>query len=362
MKHRIANIQSLLTKHKLDALLIEDRPNLYHLAGFTGTTASLLVTANHSYLLVDHRYLQQAHSQCPDQQIKVYDQSFNGFVLELKKIISTHDIQSIGFDGTTIVYNRIESLKAAINAHWIPQDLTTIRAVKDDQDILMIKKAIAIGDQVYKNVFLDIQPGMKETDVVDMLFASLKSHGATDFSFDTIVASGTRSSMPHGVASNKVIEENDIVTIDFGVKYNHYCSDCTRTFFMSKKAAPALLEIYDIVLNANKAAIAAVRAGISTKEVDRVARDIITKAGYKDHFNHGTGHGLGIEIHEHPRLNQYTDVILQPNMIITIEPGIYLEGIGGVRIEDVVRVTKDGCEVLTKLDKELQYKTEGKTI
>jgi Xaa-Pro aminopeptidase len=213
---------------------------------------------------------------------------------------------------------------------------------------------------VFEEVYPKIKAGIKEKDVVDMMLSSLKKHGASDFSFGTIVASGNRSSMPHGVASDKLIESNDIITVDWGVILDHYCSDCTRTFFMQEPTNKKLMDMYQTVLKANKAAIAAVKAGVSTKVVDRVARDVVAAAGYGEYFNHGTGHALGIDIHEYPRLNPFTDVLLETNMVITIEPGIYIEGVGGVRIEDVVVVKENGCEVLTKLNKELQYKTEGK--
>lgn len=360
MNHRIKKIQTMLDLHRIDAILIEDSTNVFYLSQFTGTSGSLFITKNHAYALVDFRYIEQASKQCTDYTVVVYDQSMKGFTDRVNEIIRNEKIKHIGFDGDKTVFNRFEYFKEFINATLTAQDLSKIRAVKDQEEINLLKQAIAIGDQVFLEVFPQIKAGMRELDIVDLLHQQLKQAGASGFSFDTIVASGHRASMPHGVATDKIIESNDVVTIDWGVKMNRYCSDCTRTFFVSKPQNDELINIYQLVLKANQAAISAIKAGVSTKAIDAIARTIIANGGYGDAFNHGTGHGLGIDIHEYPRLNTYTDAILEPNMIITIEPGIYVEGLGGVRIEDVVRVTEDGCEVLTKLSKDLQYIAEGK--
>ncbi len=360
MNQRIDRIIKLLKLNSLDAMLIEDASNVFYLSQFTGTSASLLITNNQAYALVDFRYIEQANRQCVDYNVLVYDQSMEGFTQRVNEIMIKEKINRIGFDGEKMVFNRVERLKEVIDVTWISKDLTTLRAIKDKHEIALLKQAITTGDKVYVDVFSKIEAGMKELDVVDLLYSALKKEKASGFSFDTIVASGVRSSMPHGVASNKIIEPDDIVTIDWGVKKDYYCSDCTRTFFMSQPKNKQLIEIYELVLKANRAAINAVKAGVSTKDIDYIARTIIENGGYKNAFNHGTGHGLGIDIHEYPRLNPFTDVILEPNMVITIEPGIYIEGVGGVRIEDVVVVKEDGCEVLTKLSKDLQYIAEGR--
>lgn len=359
MKTRIHQLQQNFNEYNVDALLIENLINVYYLSSFTGTAASLLITKTKQYLLVDHRYILQAKQQANDFDVVVYDQSFDDFMVKVNTIVKSEHVDTMGIDGATTTYDRVMQVKEACDASVVSIDVSDLRTCKDEHELTLLKQAIAIGDDVFLKVYPQITPGLKESDVVDMLYKELKAANATDFSFDVIVASGHRSSMPHGVASDKLIEANDIVTIDWGVKANRYCSDCTRTFFMSKPKNKQLIDMYNAVLHANKQAIAAVKAGVSSKEVDRVARQVIEEAGYIEYFNHGTGHGLGLEIHEHPRLNTYSDVPLKENMVITIEPGIYIEGVGGVRIEDVVVVTKDGCEVLTKLNKDLQYKTEG---
>lgn len=359
MKNRIVRAREKMAEFKLDALIIEDPSNIYYLSQFTGTTASVLITNYHQYIFVDFRYHLQALGQCEDFEVVVYDQSFADFIEKLQARLYEDDVHRLGFDGSHLTYDRAIAIKDQVDANFIAVDLIDLRSIKDELEIATLRKAIALGDQVYLNIYDQIKPGMREVDVVDLMHAELKALGASDFSFNTIVASGVRSSLPHGVASEKEIEADDIVTIDWGVIYNRYCSDSTRTFFMSEPTNPQLVEIYNLVLKANQAAIAAIKPGVSTQAIDAIARNIIIEGGYGDHFNHGTGHGLGIDIHEFPRLNHYSDTILKPNMVVTVEPGIYVEGLGGVRIEDVVLVTRDGYEVLTKLNKELQYKAEG---
>ncbi len=359
MNFKMEQLRNKMKKDRLDAVLIEDKTNVFYLSQFTGTTATLFITHTHNFVLVDYRYHQQAKKQCLGFAVVVYDQSLSSFVEKLNELVDQEHIQRLGFDGTQMTYNRVSDIKNNVKSSVIPIDLLNLRAIKTHKEIETLKRSISIGDDVFKKVYPKITPGLKESDVVDMMYHELKAVNATGFSFYTIVASGLRSSMPHGVATSKTIEKDDIITVDWGVIHNHYCSDCTRTFFMSKPENEQLVEMYNVVLEANKAAIAAVKAGVSTKVIDAIAREIVAKYNYQDYFKHGTGHGLGIDIHEFPRLNPFTDVVLEENMVITIEPGIYIEGVGGVRIEDVVLVTKDGCVVLTKLDKELQYKTEG---
>jgi Xaa-Pro aminopeptidase len=360
MKNRILKVRNLMEERKLDGILIEDPTNVYYLSNFTGSTCSVFISATSATVLVDFRYIEQAKKQCVGFDVVVYDQSFEQFMKSLNELLYQDDVHRVGFDGSNMVFDRVTKIKETLDATLLSVNLIALRSIKDESELKKIKDAVEVGDAVFADVYLNIESGMKETDVVSMMQNALKKRGASDFSFGTIVASGERSSMPHGVASDKLIESSDIVTVDWGIILDHYCSDCTRTFFMKEPTNEKLVDMYNTVLKANQAAIAAVKAGVSTKVVDQVARDVVAKAGYGDYFNHGTGHGVGIDIHEYPRLNPFTDVMLETNMVITIEPGIYIEGVGGVRIEDVVVVKENGCEVLTKLNKELQYKSEGK--
>lgn len=229
--------------------------------------------------------------------------------------------------------------------------LRQMRQVKDDSEITVIREAIRITDLAFSKILDSVRPGKTEEEISLELEYSLRSMGASGRCFDYIVASGYRSALPHGVATKKRLAENEFLTIDFGARFQGYCSDFTRTIFIG---APDTrhTEIYQIVLEAQKAGIEALKPGLSGKEVDAAARKVINKAGYGEYFGHGLGHSLGLEIHENPRLSPHENEIIRPGMILTVEPGIYIPGWGGVRIEDVVLVTQDGAEVLTQASKE----------
>ena len=226
-----------------------------------------------------------------------------------------------------------------------------MRKVKDEQEIAAIREAIKITDHAFNTIIEKIKPGTAEEDIAVELEFLLRKLGASGKSFDFIIASGWRSALPHGVATEKRIAKNEFIVLDFGAIYKRYCSDLTRTVFVGEPSAKHV-EIYNIVLEAQLAAIDRLKPGMSGKEVDSIARDIIKKKGYGDYFGHGLGHSVGLEIHEEPRLSPREEKIIEPGMIITVEPGIYIPNWGGVRIEDIVLVTKNGVEVLTQAQKQ----------
>ncbi len=227
-----------------------------------------------------------------------------------------------------------------------------LREIKDEEEIAIIEKACSIADLAYDHILKMIQPGMTEIEVANQLDFYMRSLGASGVSFETIVASGLRSAMPHGVASKKIIEQGDLITIDFGCYYEGYVSDMTRTFAIGDPGEQ-LKEIYQIVLEAQLAVLEVAKPGVTGKQLDAVARDYITKHGYGEAFGHSTGHGIGLEIHEGPNVSVRAEKQFVPGNIITDEPGIYLPGIGGVRIEDDLLITSDGNRVLTHSPKEL---------
>ena len=226
------------------------------------------------------------------------------------------------------------------------------RMIKDQEEISSLEKACEITDNCFQYILTYIKPGMTERQIADEIEEYYKKR-TEGLSFETIVASGENTSKPHAVPTDRKIQENDIITIDMGCKVNGYCSDMTRTFFVGNEISDKQKEIYDIVLEANKMAIKQVKAGMKCSDLDKVARDYIASKGYGDNFGHGLGHGIGLEIHEAPTVSPAGDIILEENMLITIEPGIYIDGFSGVRIEDDVIVKKDGCVVLNKSNKEL---------
>jgi Xaa-Pro aminopeptidase len=276
---------------------------------------------------------------------------FNVVAAECKK----RGLQSLAFEQDHLTFAQAKQMQEALDGiGFIPVGglVEEMRMIKDASELQIIREAARIVDRTFMQILNEIKPGMKEKEVALRLEILMREMGASSSSFDIIVASGKRSALPHGTASDKVLEKGDLVTLDFGAYYKGYASDITRTVMLGKPNDKQK-EIYDIVLEAGKRTIDAIRPGITGKEADAVARDYIKLRGYGDYFGHGTGHGLGLEVHEAPRLSAQGDTALAPGMVVTVEPGIYLADFGGVRIEDDVIVTESGCEVITHANKEL---------
>lgn len=355
MSLRKSRCLQIASEQHAQAMLITSAHNKFYLTGFDGTTATVLLTQNSQFVIVDFRYFDQAKKQCSDSVILLSDDVNHTISQRINDCLKEENIFRLGFEKDQLTVQEYENFVKDLNADLVGVNLSELRLYKSVEEIEIMQRAAEIADEAIEYIMGVIRPQMKETEVELLLYNKIRAAGAKSFSFNTIVASGHRGALPHGVASDKIIEDHDFVTIDFGAIYKGYCSDLTRTFAMSRQADPRLIEIYDIVLRAQNAAIQACRSGMKTRDLDKVARDIITQAGYGEYFQHGTGHGLGILIHETPRLNQVSSETLQEGMVVTIEPGIYIPGLGGVRIEDDVLITKDGCIRLTKSDKQLKY-------
>lgn len=352
---RITRIQEKLGEMHVDGLLLTSFSNMYYVSSFTGTTATVLLSKKDVYILTDFRYAAQVTKQSGHCTFKLVDDD-HPISFWIDALCAQDDISKLGVeeDHLTIgLFNQYRNVLSTVDL--VPLDVSKLRMQKDASEVEFMQKAIDIVDETIVEMYDVILPGMSEREVEWKLLEKIRSKGGDGFSFNTIVASGHRGSMPHGVASDKLIEENDMVTIDFGAKYKGYCSDLTRTFAMSQNVDPKLVELYHIVLKANEEAIKACGPHVSCAAVDKVARDIITDAGYGEYFAHGTGHGLGIDIHEYPRLNPLSKAVLLPGMVVTVEPGIYIEGLGGIRIEDDILITEDGYIRLTKSPKTLKY-------
>lgn len=272
----------------------------------------------------------------------------------LADVVKEFNANIVGFEGDFITYDgHHELMKCLSPVNLVPVQLDALRMTKDDSEVDLIKKAVEIADHAFSKILLFIKPGMSEQDVALELEYYMRKLGAEKPAFDTIMASGKRGALPHGRASQKIIEIGDFVTMDFGAVYQGYHSDITRTVCIGK-ASEKQREIYETVLAAQLAGVQAVTPGKFGKEIDAVSRKIITNAGFGNFFGHGLGHGLGLNIHEDPRLSP-TDIhnVLMENMVVTVEPGIYLPDWGGVRIEDTVLVSANGCQILTASSKEL---------
>lgn len=346
---RVSKLRTQMKKVNIDAFLVTSPENRRYMSGFTGTSAMCLVLPEKAYLLTDFRYIEQAKEQAPE--FEVIKTGVNPFE-KVKELAGS--IEQLGIEEDHMTFAEYHKLKDTLhNIELSPQVkcLTELRAIKEPEELEKIRRAVEIADSAFDHILEYVKPGRTEEEIAIELEFFMRKAGASGPSFEFIAASGRRSAMPHGVASSKTIEKGDLLTLDFGAIYQGYCSDITRTIVFGEPDKKQR-SIYEIVLKAQMAAIEAVKPGIKGKAVDAVARGVIAEAGYGDYFGHGLGHSVGLAIHENPRFSMNEDTVIEPGMVITVEPGIYLPGWGGVRIEDIVVVTKNGCEVLTQAPKE----------
>lgn len=352
LSKRLNAFRSKMKDLKIDGALITKRENYMYLSGFSGSSANLIITDKKAYLLTDFRYIEQSAKQAPFFDIVQHKANI---VDSITEIVNSEGIKKLGFEDQSVSFFQYKEYTGKMkNTEFIGIGCVVddLRAIKDQQEIEIINKAVQIADEAFNHVLTMIKPGITELDVAAELEYKMKKLGASGASFETIVASGLRSSMPHGIASEKKLELGDTITMDFGAMYNHYCSDITRTVFLGQPKAE-MVDIYNIVLNAQLTSEKGAIRGRTGKEVDKIARDIIYGSGYEGKFGHGLGHGVGLEIHESPRVSVGGERVLENNMAVTIEPGIYVEGLGGVRIEDTIIIKDDNPLVLTKSTKEL---------
>lgn len=350
MNIRIKYLKEEMKKRDLDAVLIYKPENRRYISGFTGSAGFVLIKEDKNIFFTDFRYLEQASVQCSGFEIMEISR-----VKPVTDYLKEMNISKLGFEDDYIDFTTYSNFTSILeNVSFIPLKglMLSLRIIKDNDEIETIAKAASIADEAFKHILTFIKPGISERDVALELEYFMKKKGASSTSFDSIVASGKRSSLPHGVASDKLIEVGDFLTLDFGCMYNGYCSDMTRTLVVGK-ASDEQKKIYNIVLKAQLKALEAVKPGITGEELDKIARDIITEEGYGDKFGHGLGHGVGLEIHELPHVNSLGKNPFIAGMVITDEPGIYIPDFGGVRIEDLVVVTEDGYKVLSNSPKEL---------
>ncbi|KRL61646.1 M24 family metallopeptidase [Latilactobacillus fuchuensis] len=343
MNKRLNILRAKMKQEKIEAFIINNKANRYYLSQFTGTDGQLLITQNQQYIIADGRYFEQLKIQSPD--FEVIDNQMQ-MTKTLVDLIMENNFETVGIEAdemTVSEYLELAQTKCTLVAmHNIIEEQRMIKVTSEKEKI---QKAGQIADQTFNHIVEYIQPGMTEKQVAAEIDQYGMKIGATAPAFETIVASGKRSALPHGHASEKVIQNNEMIILDFGFEYEHYFSDITRTIGLGE-VSNKLKHVYDVTLAAQKIAIEACCAGRAVNEIDQLARDYITDAGFGDNFLHGTGHGLGLTVHEYPLLNQNTDVKMQPHMTFTVEPGIYLEQVGGVRIEDDVWLDNNGHPVV----------------
>ncbi|MFC4771089.1 M24 family metallopeptidase [Enterococcus hermanniensis] len=351
MIRRIEKLRTLMAEDMIDAYLVTSPANLRYLTNFTGTAGIAVITQEQAYFITDFRYMEQANNQTQGMTILQHQGDLVG---EIIKLVETQHISVLGFEDAFLTVAEYSVFEEVIDAELAPASglIESLREQKDDAEIAIIEKACAIADEGFEHVLKMIRPGMTEIEVANQLDFFMRSLGASGTSFETIVASGARSALPHGVASEKVIEQGDMVTLDFGCVYQGYVSDITRTFAIGDPGQE-MKAIYQIVYEAQQKVIDVARAGVTGAQLDAVARDFITQAGYGEAFGHSTGHGIGMEIHEGPNISRSNDEELMIGNVITDEPGIYIAGLGGVRIEDDLLILAEGNRILTQSPKEL---------
>ncbi len=350
---RQQRLQEWLREKKLDAVLVTHLPNIHYLCGFSGSAGALLISARLRALFTDGRYTEQARAEVQGARVVIVRK--DPYTVAAGAI-QQHRLRTVGIEADHLTLAAARSLRRLLPGARL-RPLTGFvehaRMVKDAGEVQRIRQAVLLGARLFDEVALKvIRPGATEATVAAQIEYAARQAGASAMAFETIVAAGPRSAMPHARASGNTVPPNGFVVLDFGVILADYCSDMTRTVYVGRPARK-VRETYRAVLDAQQAAIAAVRPGAATGQVDQAARRVLRQAGLGRFFTHSTGHGVGLEVHEPPRIGRGQTELLQPGMVITIEPGVYIPGSGGVRIEDMVLVTQSGCEVLTPATKQL---------
>ncbi len=349
---RVLRLQGIVQTMGIDAILITHGPNRRYLSGFTGTSGYVVVSREEAILLTDFRYMSQASEQSVACSVMQHGPEPLESIAEL---VRNSGFRSLGVEGRHMSYVQETALQRMLGqTECVPTEevVEKLRNVKDEEEIQTLREAARIADAAFTSIMGHIRPGVSERSIAAELEYRIRVLGADCGWPGFIVASGHRSALPHGIASDKEIGNDEFVTLDFGAIVNGYMSDVTRTVFVGKPS-DRHREIYSAVHDANKSAIEGLRPGMSGRQGDALGRDVIDSRGFGPYFGHGLGHGIGLEIHEQIRLSRTSESVLEPGNVLTVEPGIYIPGFGGVRIEDDVLVTQEGVEVLTSSSKEL---------
>ena len=345
-------VQKMVESQNLDGILFSSLENIRYLCGFTGSDGALVLSRRECHFLTDSRYWTQSEMEVKGAQIVHYRKKLDG----VSSLLSDLKLKRVGFESASLSFSLYQSLSKKLPGEMelipVEDEIKNLRAIKDGHELALTQKAIDIASEAFEHILGRLKEGVLENDIALEMEFFMKKQGAEAMGFDIIIASGKRSALPHGKASGKPIEKGDLILIDFGSMFKGYHSDQTRTVVCGAPSSEQK-KIYQVVKEAQTKAIEAVRPGIAIHDVDAAAREHIRQMGYGDYFGHGTGHGIGLAVHEDPAVNGENKSVVQEGMVFTIEPGVYIPDEGGVRIEDMVRVTAEGSEVLTYLPREL---------
>lgn len=347
---RLDSVAKELSRKDLTYLVVSNITNVRYLSGFSGSTGWLLAGREKATLITDFRYKEQAEGEVyRGIEIRIDTKDPLNVICDMASALKG----KVGFEAGSLTYAAYEKLRSSVGELTPVEGLVEdLRKTKDDNEISSISRAVAIADSVFTEIIGEIRPGLSEVDVAARIDFILRKKSSEVPAFKTIVASGPHASLPHATPTARIIRSGDMVKMDYGAVWDGYCSDITRTVVVGK-ASEKVKEVYGIVLGAQERAIAGIREGIPCQDVDKLAREHIESKGYGENFGHGLGHGVGLEVHEGPRLSKKSDETLKMRNVVTVEPGVYIPGWGGVRIEDVVVVREDGCDVLTSAGKHL---------
>lgn len=350
---RIRSLFKFLAEKGLEAAVIKNDETIRYLTGFTGDSSLLYVDKQQIVLITDGRYTEQAENEMKFGTVHQYSPGGEGTMWKAAAIFSEGQ-EMLAFDGNYFTFDEFMALKDSLKQgmEFISLDFRPLRLVKDESELENLWEAFKISDRAFEKTLTELEVGMTEKEIAARLEYYMSSYGSEGVSFPTIVASGARSALPHGAPTDKIISVGDFVTFDFGTTYKGYHSDTTRTVVMGMGNSWHK-EIYNTVAEAQYRGIRSAKPGMTGKELDEIVRSYIESCGYGEYFNHGLGHGVGLEIHELPNINRGGDIVLQPGMVFSIEPGIYIPGKGGVRIEDTVVLTEEGARSFTNLRKGL---------
>ena len=347
---RLTKLRASLPEHEIDAILISQPQNRRYLSGFTGSAGILVITADRAVIATDFRYYEQVGREAPGFELAKITTRVQDL---LPEILADLGVKRLGFESQHVTVEQLNTMSAATEGvEWLSLEnaVEKIRAVKDRDEIDALRRSSALNDAAFAHLLEVIRPGMTEREAAWEIEAYMRSHGASKVAFDLIVAAGPNGALPHARPGDRAIETGAPVVVDIGCVLDDYCSDMTRTFCLGEPPA-RYLEVWNLVLQAQEAAKAVLRAGATGVQADAAARDLIAGAGYGDYFGHGLGHGVGLAVHEGPRASRLSEDTFEAGMSLTVEPGIYLPGEFGVRIEDLVIIGQDGIEILSNTPK-----------
>jgi Xaa-Pro aminopeptidase len=353
---RVDSLRKLYKENNFDGVLMANPANIYYYTGFYGEDSKVLICDEYIALLTDGRYTEQAAKECPDIPLLVQSVENGSWIYLLDQACKKHDISRLAFEGDFITYKEFASMAESLKDVKLYDSrniISSCRLIKDESEIKLLKKIAEIGDSVLESVEKYLKPGITEKELAREIDYAFFKFGAERLSFPTIVAAGENGAKPHAKPSDYQFKAGDFVTIDMGGVYSGYCGDMTRTFVIGF-ADEKHRELYDLVLSAQDYAEKHIKAGMTAGEADSLARSVLEDAGYGQYFSHSLGHGVGLEIHEAPSLRPGDDYVLRVGNIVTIEPGLYIGGFGGLRIENTVLITEDGAVPLNKYPKTLK--------